>query len=427
MTRIKRLITEGSWILAGQAMTVAGALALVRVLTENLDPVQYGQLGLALTLASLINQVAMGGVTAGIGRFYSISIDRGDLWGYLRASQRLMSYATFGICGVALVLITGLFVIGQQKWIGLVSAVLVFSIMSGYNSAFNSIQNAARQRAIVALHSGIDAWLKIGLAVGFALWLGASSLAVVIGFALSTLLITLSQIFFLWRLLLLYPTIVDKPIAEDWAKQMWLFSWPMMAGGLFSWGYYASQRWALELFVSTAEVGKFYALTQIAYTPISLGGSLFMSFLVPILYQRVADLGNHESVENVRNIVIKIAGVGVAATMLVTCISVFLHDEIFRLLVDRRYHELSSYMPLVVMSAGLLQASIALGSILATVNKTRKVISLAVYGQIIIIITNMTFTYFFGINGLVYSMVFGAALHIIWMYSIVLKHGNARL
>jgi O-antigen/teichoic acid export membrane protein len=426
MTRIKRLITEGSWILTGQVIAVAGALALIRVLTDLLDPAQYGQLALALTLAGLINQVLMGGVTAGIGRFYSISIEKGDLWGYVRTAQRLMGYATVGIFVIALILTTGFYVAGQQEWLGLMAAVMVFSILSGYNSAFNSVQNAARQRAIVALHGGIDAWLKIGLAFGFALWIGASSTAAVLGFSISILLITLSQIFFLRRLLQRHEANANSPSTEDWAKQMWMFSWPMMAGGLFSWGYYASQRWALELFVSTAEVGKFYALTQIAYSPISLGGSLFMSFLVPILYQRAADPGSHERIANVRNIVFKIAAVGVAATLLVSCITVFLHNEIFRLLAAEQYRDLSAYMPLVVIAAGLLQASTALGSILAAVNKTREVIPLAVYGQTIIIVSNITSTYLYGINGLIYSMVFGAALHIIWMYRIIVKHGNAR-
>ena len=51
ISRIKRLAKEGGWILAGQIATVLGSLMLVRVLTEHLDPVQYGQLALGLTVA----------------------------------------------------------------------------------------------------------------------------------------------------------------------------------------------------------------------------------------------------------------------------------------------------------------------------------------------------------------------------------------
>jgi O-antigen/teichoic acid export membrane protein len=426
MTRIKRLAKEGSWIVAGQIAAVVGALVLVRVLTEYLDPAQYGQLALGLTIAGLVNQVAMGGVTSGIGRFYSISLEKGDLWGYLRASNRLMGFATLGTTAIALVLMVGLFLIRQMQWLGLVAAVLVFSILSGYNSALSGIQNAARQRAIVSLHSGMDAWLKIGLAVGVVLWVGLSSTAVVIGYALSALLVTVSQLFFLRRLIHRHGGNTHNSSTEDWVRQMWLFSWPMMAGGVFSWGYYASQRWALELFVSTADVGKFYALTQVAYSPITIAGGLFMSMLVPILYARAGDPGSHQSIANVKSIVLKIASLGVVATFFGAGITLFWHEAIFKLLVPQQYLGMSIYMPLVLISAGLLQSSIAVGSILASANRTNKVLPLAIYGQSIIIISNIVLTCLYGITGLCFSMVFGAGLHLIWMYRISVKYGCAK-
>jgi len=425
--RIQQLSKEGSWILFGSAISVLGSLLLVRVLTEYLQPAEYGDLALGLTIAGLVNQVAMGGVTSGIGRFYSIATEKGDLWGYLSASKRLMGYATLGVAAIALVLMTGLFATGQSQWMGLAAAVFVFSILSGYNSALGGIQNAARQRAIVALHSGMDAWLKIGLAVGVVLWLGSSSTAVVIGYALSALLVTSSQLFFLKRLMQRHGGGTHSPCTEDWVRQMWLFSWPMMAGGLFNWGYYASQRWALELFVSTADVGKFYALTQIAYSPFSMAGSLFMSMLIPILYARAGALGNHQRIANVRGILFKIAALGVGATFLVAGITFFWHEAIFKLLVAKQYHDVSVYMPMIVIAAGLLQSSMALGSILTTANKTKNALPLAIYGQTIIVLLNMIFTYLYGITGLIFSMVFGAALHIIWMYSIIVKHGHVKL
>lgn len=426
MTRIKRLAKEGSWIVAGQIVAVAGTLVLIRVLTEHLDPTQYGQLALGLTISGLVNQVAIGGVTSGIGRFYSISLEKGDLWGYLRASNRLMGYATLGASAIGLVLMVGLFLTGQKQLLGFEVAVLIFSILSGYNSAIGGIQNAARQRAIVALHGGMDAWLKISLVLGLVLWLGSSTTAVVIGYSLSALLVTVSQLFFLRQLLRRYGGNTNNSGTEDWAKQMWLFSWPMMAAGLFNWGYYASQRWALDLFVSTAEVGKFYALTQIAYSPISMAGGLFMSILVPIIYKRSGDPGDHQRIANVRVIVLKIASLGVGATFVLAGITFFCNESLFKLFVAQQYMGMSIYMPLVVISAGLLQSSIAMGSILTSANKTKKVLPLAIYGQSIIILSNMFSTYLYGVTGLIFSMIFGAVLHIIWMYSIVVKHGHLK-
>ena len=419
MTRIKRLAKEGSWIVAGQIAAVAGALVLVRVLTEHLDPAQYGQLALGLTIAGLVNQVAMGGATSGIVRFYSISLEKGDLWGYLRASNRLMGYATLGASAIALTLMVGLFLTGQMQWLGLAAAVLVFSILSGYNSALGGIQNAARQRSIVALHGGMDAWLKIGLAVGVMLWLGSSSTAVVIGYALSALLVTVSQLFFLRRLLRRHGGNTHNSSTEDWGRQMWLFSWPMMAGGVFNWGYYASQRWALELFVSTADVGKFYALTQIAYSPITIAFGLFMSMLVPILYARAGDPGNHQRIANVRDIVFKIAGMGVAATLVITGITFFWHEEIFSLLVAEQYRDISHYMPMAAMAAGLLQVSMAISICITVKNMTLLFLPKDIIGNASIAALNLYATWLYGLGGLLFSMVAGSMLHLLWMVFIV--------
>jgi len=400
---------------------VLGALVLVRVLTEYLEPDEYGQLALGLTIAGLVNQVVMGGVVAGIGRFYSIATEKGDLWGYLRATRRLLLIATLAVIGLGVILIAGLAATGLHHWLFLALAALVFSILTGYNSALNGIQNAARQRAIVALHGGMNAWLKIGLAVGFMLWFGTNSVAVVLGYALSAFFVTFSQLFFLKRLINRQGGSCDHATNESWISQMWMFSWPMVAGGLFNWGYYASQRWALELFVSTAEVGKFYALTQIAYTPIVLAGSLFMSFMTPILYARVGDPRNHARVANVRLIVFRIAGIGLGATLLIAGIAVVTHDWVFRWLVAEQYREISALMPLIVIAAGLLQSSIALGTILATTNQTKLVLPLAICGQTIIIIANFLFAWEWGVNGLIMSMLGGAVLHFSWMFYIVQK------
>ena len=86
--RYYRLTKEGSWIVLGQITSVFGMLVLVRMLTEYLDPIQYGQLALGLTVAGLVNQVVMGGITNGIVRFYSIASEKHDLQGYLRDSWR---------------------------------------------------------------------------------------------------------------------------------------------------------------------------------------------------------------------------------------------------------------------------------------------------------------------------------------------------
>lgn len=423
-SRFKRLAKEGSWIVIGQIASVLGALVLVRVLTGRLDPAQYGQLALGLTVAGLVNQVVMGGITSGIGRFYSIAAEKKDLSGYLCASQRLMVYATLAVVAIGLALMIGLLWLGYSQWMGLAAAALVFSVISGFNSALSGIQNAARQRAIVAFHGGMNVWLNILLAVGVMLWLGASSTAVVIGYTFSSLLVTGSQLLFLRR------TIPHQHAQsanhQPWMSPMWAYSWPMVAGGLFNWGYYASQRWALELFATTGEVGQFYALTQIADTPISMAGAMFLSFLIPILFARVGNAKDHDKLSNMHRLVMRITTIGLGFTITMVIVSYFAHDLIFRLMVASEYRGLSVYMPYVVLAAGILQVSMTMGSIVLTRNRTSDILPLAIWGQLYISAQNFLSVYCFGILGLIISMNIGAMLHLAWMSVIVSKQKAAR-
>jgi O-antigen/teichoic acid export membrane protein len=230
--RFRRLALEGFWILSGQVAAVIGALVLVRVLTEYLEPEQYGQLTLGLTIAGLVNQVVMGGVTAGISRFYSIAAEKNELPQYLNASQRLMVYAIISVGILVFTTVVGLLWFGESEWIVLVVAALTLSVLNGCSASLGGIQNAARHRSVVALHGGVEPWLRILLAVGMMIWLGSSSTAVILGYALSSLIVTGSQLLFLQKLI--RPEGAITHMSRDWGQKIWAYSWPFSVFGVFT-------------------------------------------------------------------------------------------------------------------------------------------------------------------------------------------------
>jgi O-antigen/teichoic acid export membrane protein len=388
---------------------------LVRVLTEHLDPAQYGQLALGLTLAGLVNQVVMGGVTAGIGRFYSVAAEKGDLWGYLKASRRLMSYATLVVGSIALALIAGLFWTGHAQWLGLAAAVLVFSVLSAFNSSLNGIQNAARQRSIVALHSGMDAWLKIGLAVGVMLWLGASSMAVVIGYALSALLITASQLFFLGRLMQKQANAKPGLEHQNWVLRIWSYSWPFSTWGIFTWAQQVSERWALETFATTQDVGQYAVVFQLGYAPIGLVTGFAMSFLGPILYQRSGAATDHDRNASVHHLAWRITGLSLSVTGLAFLFSLLLHEWLFQLLVAAPFRSSSHFLPWVVLAGGIFAAgqmlALKLMSEMRSSTMTIAKIVTAIFG----IVFNVSGAWLFGLAGVVAALLAFSTLYFGWM------------
>lgn len=416
--RIARISREAGWIVAGQIVTVFGALVLVRVLTEYLDPTQYGQLALGLTVAGLVNQAVMGGVGAGIGRFYSIATERQDLRRYLRASRQLMLYATLVVVAIGLALMIGLFWLGYSQWMGLAAAALVFSVISAYNSSLSGIQNAARQRAIVAFHGGLDAWLRILLVLGVLLWLDSSSKAVVISYASSSLFVTGSQFIFLRRLI--PPQCTASGDSTQWVRRMWTYSWPFSAFGIFTWVQQSSDRWALEAFTTTHEVGMYSVLFQLGYTPISMATGLVVSFVAPILYQRSGDATDSVRNANVHRLAWHITLCSLIITVIGFVFVLVLHGWIFRLLVASQYQSVSYLLPWVVLAGGIFAAGQVLGLKLMSDMKPAAMTLAKIVTALLGVLLNIYFASVAGLNGVVGALVGFSVIYFIWMLFLTL-------
>jgi O-antigen/teichoic acid export membrane protein len=418
-----RIAKEGSWIVIGEIAAVLGALAMVRLLTEYLEPAQYGRLALGLTVAGMVNQAVMGGVTAGIGRFYSIAAEKQCLDGYWRASRRMMTYATAVAITIGLLLMAGLLWSGNRQWLGLAGAALVLSILSAYNNALSGIQNAARQRAVVAFTGGMDAWLKILFALAAICWLGNSGTAVLIGYALSSLLITGSQFFFLGRIV---PVRTDaKADVTEWTRRMWSYSWPFSAWGIFTWLQQSSDRWALEAFATTREVGMYAVLFQLGYIPISLATGLMMSFLGPILYQRSGDATDRARNANVHRLSGQVTLLIVLLTITGVLLALLLHKWIFRLLVASEYRSVSALLPWVVLAGGLFAAGQMMALKLMSDMKSAAMTTAKIITASLGVLLNIYCASVAGLPGIVGALVGFSSLYFLWMAFLTLRPSAA--
>jgi O-antigen/teichoic acid export membrane protein len=411
--RLRRLALEGFWIVSGQVAAVIGALVLVRVLTEYLEPEQYGQLTLGLTIAGLVNQVVMGGLTAGISRFYSIAAEKNELSDYLNASQGLMGYAVITAGAITLISITGLLWMGHSHWIVLVTAALILSVFNGCSSALSGIQNAARQRAVVALHAGMEPWIRILLAVGLMLWLGSSSTAVILGYALSSLIVTGSQLFFLKRFIS-----GDRPILNDsdnWRQQIWSYSWPFSVWGIFTWLQQISDRWALQTYASGHDVGLYAVVFQLGYVPIGLALGMAMTFLGPILYKRSGSTADQTRNLSVHRISWRITFASLAITSLAFIFTLLLHEWIFELLVAAKYHSVSNLLPWVVLAGGVFASGQMLALKLMSEMKSAVMTTAKIVSAILGVILNIYGASQFGSQGVVFALIAFSCIYFFWM------------
>ena len=423
--RFKRLAKEGTWIIVGKIAVVLGSLALVRVLTEFLTPVEYGQLALGLTLVALFGQVVFGGLSQGITRYYAVASEKRDLHGYLAASRRLLLYGTGIAIAIGALVAVGTTSLGYSQWFEVALAATLLAILSGYNSTLNGIQNAARQRAIVAMHSGLDAWLKIGLAVVLLCWLGTSSVAVMLGFAASAFFVSLSQLVFLRRTIKPMSVHSAPPKTGHWPADIWAYSWPFSTWGVFTWMQQVSDRWALGIYGSTQDVGYYAVVFQLGYTPIALILGLVMTFLAPILFSRSGDARCDVRNQNVADIVWRITLVSLVVTAVAVLAAVILHAWLFSLLVAAEFRWISYLLPWVILAGGTFAAGQVLSLKLMSEMKAREMLIPKIMSSLIGIGLNMLGASIAGIEGIVLAMIVFSVIYLVWIILLARRSGRA--
>ena len=411
--RLTRLSKEGSWIVLGQAATVAGTLVLVGVLTSHLDSAQFGQLALGLTISGLVNQVVTGGIAAGISRFYAIAAERRQLGGYMDAVLRLVALSTAVVLVLGLAFLALLSWLDYSNWIWLAAGALAFSLASGYNNTLAGIQNAARQRAVVAIHSAVDAWLKILLAVFAVGWLGNSAAAVVLAYTFSSVLVTCSQLLVLRSRIPARQT--DPAAYRPWMVQVWAYSWPFSAWGIFTWAQQVADRWALQTFASTSEVGQYAVLFQLGFTPVAMVTGMATLFLAPILYQRAGDTSDVARNASVHRTGWQMTHIALLCTLACCGLAFALHGWIFRLLVAPEYRMQSYLLPWVVSAGGIFAAGQMLALKSMSAMQSTALIAPKIGTALVGIVLHVVGAALAGITGVVAALNVFSVSYLIWL------------
>lgn len=403
---------ELGWLVLGQAMAAVGGLVSVRLMTGLLSPAVYGELALGMTAALLVNQTLFGPIANGITRFYAPAVEKNDVGGYLHAARRLVLSATGIVTLLAICFAAGLLISGRTKWIPLITGTLLFAALTGYNNILSGIQNAARQRSIVALHQGIEAWTKFLLAAVFVLWLGATSSVTMIGYTAGIIVVLVSQYAF-FRKIARQPRNVYPPI--DWHNQMLNYSWPFCTWSIFTWAQLSSDRWALGLFGSTKDVGLYAVLFQLGNYPISMAATMAIQLLAPIFYQHAGDgYDNHRNLK-VGNLSWHLTLLILSITGAAFIVALLFHTQIFQVFVARKYASVSSLLPWMILPSGIFAASQTIELNIMSQMKTHTLITAKITTALSGLMLNFAGARWYGIRGVVGAGVVFSLSYFIWM------------
>lgn len=396
-----------------------GALVGVRILTELLNPSIYGELALGMTVATFINQMFFVPIATGIIRFYAPAVEQGSVKGYFEASRRLVLFATGGIILLIPLIALILLVIGRVDWIALAVAALIWVIPSGYNSILSGIQNAARQRRIVAGHKVMETWMRYLIAALLIKWFGPQSAVVFCGYIIAVTITFISQYLFFRKIVLV--KVVHDNQKKFWTDQIVKYSRPVGSWSVFTWAQNASDKWALNFFTTTQSVGLYAVLYQVGVYPIMVATGLLTQFLGPIFFQRAGDGSDAQRNSDVTRLCSRLIVITLSMTVIVCVLGLLYHNFVFQLLVGERYSSVSYLLGWVMLAGGLFATGQIVSLGLMSRMETEVMKSAKILTAIVGVVLHFIGAYFYGLEGVVFAGVLFSASYAIWMILLSIK------
>ncbi len=421
-SKFQKIAKELFQVGLGQVVATLGGLLGVRLLTNMMTPSSYGELALGLTFLTLIQQLIMGPITNGFARYFVIAQEKEDVKSYLKAVWSLLVKSSLTTIGILFVVIFALLLTNNWVWIGLLFLSSLFTLVSSYNIALDNIQNAARQRVVVAWHQGLSQWLRFLFAVGFILLFGSSSSFAMLGYFVSAVIVLMSQWFFFQKNSLY--KVQERWFGLNWNNpNIWeskivQFALPFSTWGLFSWAQMSSDRWALQIFQSTASVGFYSVLYQLGYYPITILTGIFVQFISPLLYRRIGDATQTERVQSTHRFTNQLTIAALGFTGLVTFVMWILQEIIFRILVAPEYHSVSYLLPWTALSGGLFAAGQISALTALNNNQPQKLLKPKIATSLLGVVLSFFGAYLYGLEGVVGAGVLFSLMYFLWVYGL---------
>lgn len=250
----------------------------IPIITRIFTPQEYGNYILAMATVSVLSAI-FGWIPNSTIRFYPLYEKEGKAAFFFNAALSYTILTVFFITGLFLLILT---IIKNQ-----ISSNLFYLLFFGAGvliclSFFEFLLHWLRSKRMVKWYSGFFVWksimsLVIGLGLIFLFNLGIESL--LIGIMISILI----SLPLLWKKAAGGYFIKIPKLKKNLYKQMSTYSMPLVVGNLAAWILSLSDRYILEGYKGSAEVGIYSASYNISEKSIMLITTLFMLASGPIV------------------------------------------------------------------------------------------------------------------------------------------------
>jgi len=274
---VKNLIKDMSAYLPAQIIPAVVGLISIPIITRLFRPEEYGNYVLVTATVGVLSTV-IGWLSMSIIRFYPVYERDEKLDEFYENITKLVIISILVVSlitsGILVILKPNISVrLYSLMWLG----ILVFILTSALGVPFHFLR-AKRQ---IGWYSGLKIWNSIA-AISFGILLVMVFHLGVSGLLLGSVLSLVVAFPFLWKKAIEGVCPSTKGISPPFALGMAKYSFPLVTGNLAAWILSLSDRYILEFFRGSKEVGIYSASYGISEKSIMLLATLFMLASGPI-------------------------------------------------------------------------------------------------------------------------------------------------
>ena len=183
-----------------------------------------------------------------------------------------------------------------------------------------------------------------------------------------------------------------------------------MVYGIFTWLLLSTDKWAIEYFIGSYELGLYIIIYQIGYYPMTFIGNIISQFYTPIYYQKETNL----SLKKFMFLILFIS-------LIFSYLSWQFNTEITTMLLSNNYLKFSVYLPILVLAGGIYSTGQYLSIHFQKKMMLGLLMKIKIFTSLIGIIIYCSLIFFYGVRGLIFGSLIFSTIFFITMNAFSLK------
>jgi O-antigen/teichoic acid export membrane protein len=402
-------------VAAGQVAVLVATAIAAKILTVGLGGTEYGRLTLGLTLAALLGQSIYGPLNSALARLWPAYREAGQVRELLAATNRVLVLITLALGLVGLVAAASMYVLGDVDIAVLIVGSLGYALLQNVTTVYTSLETSNRRRIWAAIFQSLVPISRVGFGAGVVLIFGGSAAAVAVGLAVGIALVLLAQ----QRVFVAsLPAEGVARNSRDALHELWAYGRYFLGWGALSGLQLVSDVWALKMFTNDHTVGIYAVASLLAASTVASAGAVITQYVYPVAFQRAGSARSAERVWSAIVIIRKAAGLMGALSFIVLALAALFGRDLVLLVSTPAFVSASSFLPGIVLAAGMQHTANLLGLVPMIVADMRRYLILRVGTTILAILLNIIGTWFLGATGLVASLIVSSLVFLVGVYGI---------